>query len=62
MELLQRLLAEEEGQGLVEYTLILFFVAFVFWVAIKDTTVGNLLANNWSRITDCVNAPFSCGS
>jgi Flp pilus assembly pilin Flp len=62
MKIFQRLLAEEDGQGLIEYTLILFFVALVFWVAIKDTTAGNLLSDNWSRITACVAAPFSCGS
>jgi Flp pilus assembly pilin Flp len=62
MDILRRLLAEEDGQGLVEYTLILFFVAFVFWIAIKDTTAGAALADNWTMITDCVAAPFSCGS
>jgi Flp pilus assembly pilin Flp len=62
MNILQRLLAEEDGQGLIEYTLILFFVALVFWVAIKDTTAGSLLSDNWGRITACVAAPFSCGS
>jgi Flp pilus assembly pilin Flp len=61
MRILKRLLAEDDGQGLVEYTLIVFFVAFVFWVAIKNTTAGTLLTDNWSRITDCVSAPFSCG-
>jgi Flp pilus assembly pilin Flp len=35
MELLKRLLVEEDGQGLVEYTLIVVLVALVFWVAIK---------------------------
>ncbi len=34
MELLKRLLVEENGQGLVEYTLIVVLVALVFWVAI----------------------------
>jgi len=62
MKILRRLLAEEDGQGLMEYTLIVFLVALVFWVAIKDTTVGNSLANNWSKITACASAPFSCGS
>ncbi|HWO41003.1 MAG TPA: Flp family type IVb pilin [Candidatus Eisenbacteria bacterium] len=59
---LHRLLVEEDGQGLMEYTLIVFLVAMVFWVAIKDTSVGNLLSDNWDTITACVSAPFSCGS
>jgi Flp pilus assembly pilin Flp len=62
MKVLTKLLEEEEGQGLVEYMLIVFLVALVFWVAIKDTTVGGDLASNWSKITDCVTAPFSCSS
>ena len=37
MELLKRLVVEEEGQGLVEYTLIVLLVALVFWVAVKGT-------------------------
>ena len=40
MELLKRLVVEEEGQGLVEYTLIVLLVALVFWVAIRSTNVG----------------------
>ncbi|MGH7825829.1 MAG: Flp family type IVb pilin [Candidatus Binatia bacterium] len=60
MKILQRLLAEEDGQGLVEYSLIVLFVAIVFWAAVKDTTVGDSLADHWSKITDCASAPMSC--
>ena len=38
MELLKRLVVEEEGQGLVEYTLIVLLVALVFWVALGART------------------------
>ena len=62
MKFLQKLLSNEDGQGLIEYTLIMFLVALVIWVAIKNTTVGNSLANNWTTITNCVSSPFSCGS
>jgi len=62
MKLLNRVLVEEEGQGLVEYTLIVLLVALVFWVAIKDTAVGAALANNWSNITTCANDPMACTS
>ena len=41
MELLKRLVVEEEGQGLVEYTLIVLLVALVFWVAVKGTGAGS---------------------
>jgi Flp pilus assembly pilin Flp len=62
MELLKRLLVEEEGQGLVEYTLIVVLVALVFWVAIKSTNIGSGLAAGWSKVTDCVATPSACNS
>ena len=62
MELLKRLLVEEEGQGLVEYTLIVVLVALVFWVAIKQTNIGSGLAAGWSRVTSCVGDPSNCTS
>ena len=60
MELLKRLVVEEDGQGLVEYTLIVVLVALVFWVAIKNTDIGNGLASGWSKVTDCVGDPQNC--
>lgn len=62
MELLKRLVKEEDGQGLVEYTLIVLLVALVFWVAIKDTNIGNQLASGWSKVTACVGNPTNCDS
>ena len=62
MELLKRLLVEEDGQGLVEYTLIVVLVALVFWVAIKNTDIGSQLASGWSKVTACVTNPSTCDS
>jgi Flp pilus assembly pilin Flp len=62
MVLLKRLLVEEDGQGLVEYTLIVVLVALVFWVAIKNTDVGNQLSSGWSKVTACVGDPSTCDS
>jgi Flp pilus assembly pilin Flp len=59
---LNRLLVEKNGQGLVEYTLIVVLVALVFWVAIKNTNLGSQLANAWSKVTACVGDPGSCTS
>jgi Flp pilus assembly pilin Flp len=61
-KLLGRLLVEDRGQGLVEYTLIVVLVALVFWVAIKSTNIGSGLAAGWSKITDCVSTATSCNS
>jgi Flp pilus assembly pilin Flp len=60
MNLLKRLVVEEEGQGLVEYTLIVLLVALVFWVAVKGTNIGSALTNSWTDVTDCLNTPSAC--
>ena len=60
MELLKRLVTEEEGQGLVEYTLIVLLVALVFWVAIRDTNIGVELANAWGQVINCLTNPLGC--
>ena len=60
--LLKRLRTEEDAQGLVEYTLMVVLVALVFWVAIKNTNVGNQLASGWSKVTACVADPSACNS
>jgi len=62
MELLRRLMVEEDGQGLVEYTLMVLLVALVFWVAIKSTNIGDALAAGWTKITVCVTDPANCTS
>jgi Flp pilus assembly pilin Flp len=62
MNLLKRLWIEEDGQGLVEYTLIVVLVALVFWVAIKNTNIGSQLSNGWSKVTACVGDPSACNS
>ena len=60
--LLKRLLVDEDGQSLVEYTLIVVLVALAFWVAIKNTSIGSQLASGWSKITACVGNPSACNS
>jgi pilus assembly protein Flp/PilA len=62
MELLKRLVVEEEGQGLVEYTLIVLLVALVFWVAIRNTNVGAALSGAWGDITTELNNGVGSGS
>jgi Flp pilus assembly pilin Flp len=62
MELFKRLIIEEEGQGLVEYTLIVLLVALVFWVAIRDTQVGSQLSASWTQIKSCLADPNSCST
>ena len=61
INLFKRLVVEEEGQGLVEYTLIVLLVALVFWVAVKNTNIGTQLTNSWDQVTDCLATPTACG-
>ncbi len=55
-------LQSERGQGLMEYTLIVFLVTLVFWGGMRATNIGDELAGSWSKVIECVSAPFSCGS
>jgi Flp pilus assembly pilin Flp len=59
---LKRLVVEEEGQGLVEYTLIVLLVALVFWVAVKNTNIGTALTDSWNNVSSCLGTPGSCDS
>jgi Flp pilus assembly pilin Flp len=60
MHCVRKRFTDTSGQGLVEYTLIVFLVALVFWVAVKNTSVGDTLVTDLQMVADCVNAPFSC--
>jgi Flp pilus assembly pilin Flp len=60
MSLLKRLCREENGQGLTEYTLVIVLVALVFWIGVRDTQVGQSLAQGWAKVLDCITSPFSC--
>lgn len=62
MNFVKKLLANEEGQGLVEYTLIVLLVALVFWVAIKGTNIGNQLSASWESVSACLSSPQNCTS
>jgi len=62
MNLIKRLMQEEDGQGLVEYTFVVLLVALVFWIGVKDTAVGDQLAKSWAKVLDCVSSPFSCSA
>jgi Flp pilus assembly pilin Flp len=59
---LQNKLAEERGQGLVEYTLIVLFVVLMLWLGVKYTNAGDSLTGHWNTITGCVGSPLSCNS
>jgi Flp pilus assembly pilin Flp len=60
MEMLKRLLVDEDGQGLMEYTFVVLLVALVFWLGVRDTNIGTSLQTVWAQVEACVKAPFSC--
>jgi len=62
MDLLKRLYRKENGQGLVEYTLVVLLMALVFWMGVRDTQVGDKLAQAWAKVLNCVTSPFSCSA
>ena len=57
MELLKRLVVEEEGQGLTEYALILGLVVLGIWVAVSQTNIGSNITNLFTavgnEVSDC---------
>jgi Flp pilus assembly pilin Flp len=57
-----RKIGDDRGQGLMEYTLVVFLVALVFWGGMRSTNIGDELAATWSQVIDCITTPFSCGS
>ena len=52
----------QNGQALMEYTLLLMMVTMVFWVGIKNSDITQELERAWSRVSDCVEAPMVCDS
>jgi len=59
MELLKRLVVEEDGQGITEYALILGFVVFVIWWLVRGTTIGTEVAALFTRVAAVLTA---CGN
>jgi Flp pilus assembly pilin Flp len=59
---LRNKLANERGQGLVEYSFIVLFVVLMLWLGVKYTNAGDSLTGHWNTITECVDSPFSCNS
>jgi Flp pilus assembly pilin Flp len=52
MDYFRTKLRSECGQGLMEYTLVVFLIALVFWGGLKGTNIGDELAVNWSKVID----------
>ena len=56
MGLLRRLIAEQKGQGIVEYTLMVALVALVIWIAVKTTNMDEALQTVYNNVKAQLNA------
>jgi Flp pilus assembly pilin Flp len=54
MELVDRIVREEEGQDLIEYALIAGFISVICYVAIKAT--GTSVSKIWDKVKTAVDA------
>ena len=52
MELLKRLIVEEEGQGLVEYTLLIGVLVLALWAAVNYSGVATKISTLWNGVAD----------
>jgi Flp pilus assembly pilin Flp len=56
MELLKRLIVEEEGQNIVEYALMIGLVVLIIWVAVKASGVDTAVATIWNSVKTSLTA------
>ena len=50
MNMLKRLVVEEEGQNIVEYTLMIGLVVLIIWVAINTLGIDSSVQSIWSNV------------
>ena len=49
MDLFKRLIVEEEGQGLVEYTLLVGVLVLALWAAVNYSGVKDQISTLWGK-------------
>jgi Flp pilus assembly pilin Flp len=50
MEFIRRLIVEEEGQGFVEYALMVGLVALAIWITISASGIGTAISGLFGRV------------
>jgi Flp pilus assembly pilin Flp len=50
MNMLKRFMVEEEGQNIVEYTLMIGLVVLIIWVAISTFGIDDAAQTIWSKV------------
>ena len=56
MDLLRRLMTDEDGQGIVEYTLMIGLVVLILWVAVNASGTTPFLSQTWNKVESVVTA------
>ncbi len=59
---MKKKICNQKGQGLVEYSLLLVFVALVLWVAVANSGIENSLRSAWTDVKGCIDARQGCVS
>ncbi len=59
MEMLKRLITQEEGQDVVEYTLMIGLVVLVIWIAVSATGIDVTVSTIWSKVKSSLTATGS---
>ncbi len=54
MELLKRLIFEEEGQNLIEYTLMIGLVVVIIWAAVNASGINDTVSTIWSKVVSAL--------
>ena len=60
-QLKKQLTSNNNGQGQVEYTILVVLVTLVFWLGIRDTNIGQSLQTAWQDISGAI-SPGGGGS
>lgn len=47
---LRRLITEEEGQNLIEYTLMIGLVVVIIWAAVNASGINTVVSKIWSTV------------
>jgi len=59
MNMLKRLVVEEEGQNIVEYTLMIGLVVLIIWVAINTLGIDSSVQTIWSNVNQQLSSAAS---
>ena len=57
--MLKRLMVEEEGQNIVEYTLMIGLVVLIIWVAINTLGIDQAVQTIWTNVNGQLTAAAS---